>query len=144
MHSDNLAAKIAEEMKKLLLDKEYPDSSFLSARLAAERFNCSRQTGNNALNILVKEGLLSRKAGGKTQICRKKKAIHIACLLEVDLKKFSPVAYYKYAHIINILLQNFEKNNIKYCCFVFDMLICFRLRKERRRKNSSSNKRYCS
>ena len=119
MHSDNLSAKIAEEMKRLLQDKEHPDSSFLSARLAAERFNCSRQTANNALNILVEDGLLTRKAGGKTQICRKKKAIHIACLVEVDLKRFSPVAYYKYAHVINILLQNLEKNSVKYTIFSF-------------------------
>ena len=77
MHSDNLAHKIAGQMRDLLTHENSFKDSFLSARQAAEKFNCSRQTANNALNILAKEGLLTRKNGSGTFVNIRQKKLHI-------------------------------------------------------------------
>ncbi len=122
MHSDNLAHKIAGQMRDLLTHENSFKDSFLSARQAAEKFNCSRQTANNALNILAKEGLLTRKNGSGTFVNIRQKKLHIACVISEELTNSTPSGLYKKMLINKLLQQELANNDCECKLFSFEDL----------------------
>ncbi|MBO0411285.1 GntR family transcriptional regulator [Enterococcus hulanensis] len=68
MDSLNLYNQIAEKLKKNILDDQYPSGKLPNERELSETFKVSRSTMKKAMDSLVEDGLLFRKARSGTFI----------------------------------------------------------------------------
>lgn len=66
MDSLNLYTQIAEKLKKNILDNHYPTGKLPNERDLSEAFHVSRSTMKKAMDSLVEDGLLFRKARSGT------------------------------------------------------------------------------
>ena len=116
-HSDNLAVKIADQLRSELLNN-CGEKIFWSSRKLAGSFNCSHYTVNAALNILASEGLLQRKRGAGSWQQQTVARPRIACLMDDNrVSSFSMLQY-----LVKLLLLLLEKNQCDYQLFSFQDL----------------------
>ena len=122
-HSDNIACKIAEKMRDLLLSAEYSKSNeFLSSRQAAELYAVSHVTASRALHLLEAEGLLQCRRGAKPIIIRRRQRLRIVCFMTSDFSHIPPENGSEAPTRFKLLIEELEKRDCEHRIYsLFDL-----------------------
>ncbi len=111
-HSDNVACKIAEKLRELLLSDKYSKSDeFISSRQAAELYNVSHVTANNALHLLEAEGIIKCRHGALPEIIQRNNRPRIACFMTSDFSHLRPENCSEAPRRFQILINELKKRN---------------------------------